>query len=55
MCLATAISHEGDWFVARCLEVEATSQSHSIDAARTNFADNAMLIGGEPTPQRSSP
>ncbi|MGD0441277.1 MAG: type II toxin-antitoxin system HicA family toxin [Acidimicrobiales bacterium] len=29
-----AITHEGEWYVARDLEVEVTSQGHSIDEAQ---------------------
>lgn len=37
--LTAAISHEGDWYVARCLEVEATSQGRTVDDARANLAE----------------
>ncbi len=43
MCLTAAISHEGEWFVARCLEVEVTSQGRSVDAARENLAEALAL------------
>ena len=39
MQLTAAISHEDDWYVARCLEVEVTSQGRTIDEARTNLAE----------------
>jgi predicted RNase H-like HicB family nuclease len=39
MRLTAAISHEGDWYVARCLEVEVTSQGKTIDEARANLAE----------------
>ena len=50
-----AITHEGEWFVARALEVEVTSQGHSIDEALTNlrealelyFEDEALPAKGE--------
>ena len=34
-----AITYEGDWFVARCLEVEVTSQGDSIDGALENLKE----------------
>ena len=39
MRLTAAISHEGDWYVARCLEVEVTSQGETVDEARSNLAE----------------
>ncbi|HEY5650742.1 MAG TPA: hypothetical protein VIW46_04775 [Acidimicrobiia bacterium] len=38
MRLTAAISHEGDWYVARCPEVEVTSQGCTVDEARANLA-----------------
>ena len=34
-----AITHEGEWFVARALEAEVTSQGHSIDEALANLRE----------------
>jgi predicted RNase H-like HicB family nuclease len=39
MRLTAAISHEDDWYVARCLEVEVTSQGRTVDEARANLAE----------------
>lgn len=39
MRLTAAISHEGNWYVARCLEVEVTSQGATVDEARANLAE----------------
>ncbi len=39
----TAITHEGEWFVARALEVEVTSQGHSIDEALANLREALEL------------
>lgn len=36
--LTAAISHEDDWYVARCLEVEVTSQGRTVDEARAKRA-----------------
>ena len=38
-----AISHEGEWYVARALEVEVTSQGQSIDEALTNLREALEL------------
>lgn len=39
MELTAAITHEGDLFVARCLEVEVTSQGQSMDDALANLKE----------------
>ena len=33
----TAVPHEDDWYVARCLEVEATSQGETVEQALANL------------------
>ncbi len=38
-----AITREGPWWVARCLEVEVTSQGQSLDEARANLAEALAL------------
>jgi predicted RNase H-like HicB family nuclease len=43
MRLTAAISHEDDWYVARCLEVEVTSQGRTVDEARENLAEALSL------------
>ncbi|HEV8649890.1 MAG TPA: type II toxin-antitoxin system HicB family antitoxin [Actinomycetes bacterium] len=37
--LTVVISHEGDWYVARCLEVEAVSQGETVEEALANLRD----------------
>jgi predicted RNase H-like HicB family nuclease len=32
-----AITHECDWYVARCLQVEVTSQGETIESALANL------------------
>ena len=39
MELTAAITHEGDLFVARCLEVDVTSQGDSMDDALANLKE----------------
>ncbi|MCY0899139.1 MAG: type II toxin-antitoxin system HicB family antitoxin [Firmicutes bacterium] len=41
--LTAAITHEGRWFVARCLEVEVTSQGESLDQALANLREALEL------------
>jgi len=43
MQMTAAITHEGDLFVARCLEVEVTSQGDSIDDALENLKEALEL------------
>ncbi len=39
MKLTAAITPEGPWFVAECLEVDVVSQGNSVDEAKANLAD----------------
>jgi len=43
MRLTAAITHDGHWWVARCLEVEVTSQGDSFDDARENLGEALEL------------
>ncbi|MBW3579022.1 MAG: type II toxin-antitoxin system HicB family antitoxin [Actinobacteria bacterium] len=43
MRLTAAISREGDWYVAQCLEVDVASQGTSVDEARDNLAEALAL------------
>jgi len=38
-----AITHEGDWYVARCLQVEVTSQGDTIEEALDNLREALEL------------
>jgi predicted RNase H-like HicB family nuclease len=42
--LTAAISREGDWFVAQCLEVDVASQGSSLDEARANLVEALTLL-----------
>lgn len=44
MRLTAAISREGDWFVAQCLEVDVASQGTSVEDARANLAEALALF-----------
>jgi predicted RNase H-like HicB family nuclease len=41
--LTAAIPHEGDWYVARCLQVEVTSRGHTVKAALANLREALEL------------
>jgi predicted RNase H-like HicB family nuclease len=43
MRLTAAITHEGDWYVARCLDVEVTSQGESVEQALANLQEALEL------------
>jgi predicted RNase H-like HicB family nuclease len=46
-----AITHEGDWYVARCLQVEVASQGESIEQALANLREALELyFEDEPLP-----
>jgi predicted RNase H-like HicB family nuclease len=41
--LTAAITREGSWYVARCLEVEVTSQGTSVEDALANLREALEL------------
>lgn len=43
MRLTAAISNDGEWFVAQCLEIDIASQGRSLDEARDNLAEALTL------------
>lgn len=43
MILTAAVTLEGDWYVARCLEVDVVSQGHTLEEATANLADAVAL------------
>ncbi len=43
MQLTAAISHEPPWYVARCLEVEVTSQGETVEASLDNLKEALEL------------
>jgi predicted RNase H-like HicB family nuclease len=56
MHLTAAVTHEAPWYVARCLEVEVTSQGTTVEEALANlrealelyFEDTSSPDGVEP-------
>ncbi|HVW30014.1 MAG TPA: type II toxin-antitoxin system HicB family antitoxin [Polyangiaceae bacterium] len=43
MRLTAAITHEPPWYVARCLDVEVTSQGASVEEALANLREALEL------------
>jgi len=48
--LTAAISHEGVWHVARCLEVEVTSQGETVDESLANLREALELYFEDEAP-----
>jgi len=38
-----AITHEGEWYVARCLQIEVTSQGETIEESLENLREALEL------------
>ncbi len=50
------VTHEDDWYVARCLEVEVTSQGKTIESALANLREALELyFEDEPMPKPLEP
>ncbi len=50
--LTAVVTRDGDWYVARCLEVEATSQGETIEQALANLRDVVeVYLEEEPAPE----
>ncbi|MGH3265597.1 MAG: type II toxin-antitoxin system HicB family antitoxin [Trebonia sp.] len=41
--LTAAVTHEGEWYVARCLQVEVASQGQTIEEALANLKEALEL------------
>lgn len=51
MRFTAAITHEPPWHVARCLEVEITSQGHTVEEALSSLREALELyFEDEPLP-----
>jgi predicted RNase H-like HicB family nuclease len=48
------VTHEGDWYVARCLEVEIASQGHSVEEALVNLTEALELYFEDSPPVEAS-
>lgn len=54
--LTATVTREGAWYVARCLEVEVTSQGETIAAVLANLREALELyFEDEPVPAGSEP
>ena len=54
--LTAAITHEGPWYVARCLDVEVASQGENVEAALDNLREALELYFEDaPVPDVSEP
>jgi predicted RNase H-like HicB family nuclease len=54
--LTAVVTREGEWYVARCLEVEATSQGETIEQALANLRDVVeVYLEEEPAPALPQP
>lgn len=54
MRLTAAIAREGNWYVARCLEVEVASQGRAIEDALANLKE-ALELYFEDSPATAVP
>lgn len=54
MRFTAAITHEGRWYVAQCLEVEVASQGETIETALANLRE-ALELHFEDEPQVALP
>lgn len=43
MRLTAAVTKEGDWYVAQCLEVDVASQGETVEAALANLHEALAL------------
>ncbi len=54
--LTAAITPDGDWYVARCLDVEVASQGPTIDEALANLREALELyFEDQPAPDAPEP
>ncbi|MFZ4735234.1 MAG: type II toxin-antitoxin system HicB family antitoxin [Bradymonadia bacterium] len=43
MCLTAAVTKEGDWYFAHCLEVDVASQGETVETALANLHEALTL------------
>jgi predicted RNase H-like HicB family nuclease len=54
--LTASVTHEDEWYVARCLEVEVTSQGDSVEQALANLSEALELyFEDQPAPDIHEP
>jgi predicted RNase H-like HicB family nuclease len=53
MRFTAAVTHEPPWYVARCLEIEVTSQGETVEEALSNLREALELyFEDQPFPDR---
>ncbi len=56
MRFTAAITHEDSWYVARCLEVEVTSQGKTVEEAQANLKEAlGLYFEDQPLPTEIEP
>lgn len=55
MRFTAIITHEGNWFVARCAEVEVASQGKTIEEALDNLREALELYFEDERPPKVGP
>lgn len=56
MRFTSVITHESPWYVARCLEVEVTSQGETVESALANLREALELYFEDaPVPELGEP
>jgi predicted RNase H-like HicB family nuclease len=56
MRLTAAVTHESPWYVARCLDVEVTSQGETVEKALENLREALELYFEDaPAPDLNEP
>lgn len=56
MRLTAAVTHESPWYVARCLDVEVTSQGATVEEALANLREALELYFEDaPSPELGEP
>jgi predicted RNase H-like HicB family nuclease len=56
MQFTAAITHEPPWYVARCLDIEVTSQGETVDEALANLREALELVFEDaPLPESNEP
>lgn len=55
MHLTAAVTRDGNWYVARCLEVEVTSQGGTVEEALSNLREALELYFDDNDAPRPTP
>ncbi len=55
MRMTAAVTREGEWFVAQCLEVDVASQGETLDGALANLREALELYFEDAPPGATRP